>query len=103
MIQKKAQNFVSMSLFQLMQAKPQSVPFDSGGKREIKTITRVDANKEVSFLISIEKDKYLVAVGEEFVSFERSSRWNFLRYYLKLYFGGKSKASKDLKFKLELL
>lgn len=75
----------------------------NNGKREIKTITRVDANKEVSFLISIEKDKYLVAVGEEFVSFERSSKWNFLRYYTKLYFGGGSKSPKDLKFRLELL
>lgn len=75
----------------------------NGGKREIKTITRVDANKEISFLISIEKDKYLVAVGEEFVSFERSSKWNFLRYYLFPYFGGVSKSPKDLKFKLELL
>ena len=75
----------------------------NGGKREIKTITRVDANKEISFLISIERDKYLVAVGDSFVPFDRSSRWNFLRYYLKLYFGGKSKSPKDLKFKLELL
>lgn len=75
----------------------------NGGKREIKTITRVDANKEVSFLISIEKDKYLVAVGEEFVSFDRSSKWNFLRYYLFPYFGGTTKAPKTFKIKLDIV
>ena len=75
----------------------------NGGKREIKTITRVDANKEVSFLISIEKDKYLVAVGEEFVSFERSSKWNFLRYYLFPYFGGEVRAPKTFKIKLNIV
>lgn len=71
-------------------------------KREIKVITRVDVNKEINFSVSIEKDKYLVNIDGEFVSFDRSGRWNFLRYTLKPFFGGDSKAPKDLEFKILL-
>lgn len=73
-----------------------------GGKREIRTITRVDTNKKIPFTISIENNQYLIKVGNEFVTFERSSKWSFIRYFLFSYFGGTKKSPKDFKFKIDL-
>lgn len=67
------------------------------GKRSIKRITSVEANKEYSFTISIDKNCYLASFNGEYLLFERSSKWNFLRYYLFPYFGGKERAVKDFK------
>ena len=75
----------------------------NGGKRVIKQITRIDSNNKIDFIISIEKDKYLVRVGDEFVTFDRNSRWKLFRYFLFPFFGGVTKAPKDFKFKIDLL
>ena len=73
------------------------------GKREIRVINRISNNSEkIPFLISIEKDKYIVKVGDKVEMFNNTSKWKFIRYFLFPYFGGIKPAPKDLKFKLEL-
>jgi hypothetical protein len=73
------------------------------GKREIRVINRISNNSEkIPFLISIEKDKYIVKVGDKVEMFNNTSKWKFIRYYLFPYFGGVSRAPKDFKFKLEI-
>ena len=72
------------------------------GKRIIKRITSVEANKEYSFAIYIEKSKYITVFNGEYVDFERSSKWFLPRFVLKPYFGGYKKAVKDFKFNFKI-
>jgi hypothetical protein len=72
----------------------------SQGEIQISYLTTVRENKEYSFSISIEKNSYIIVFDSKKFEFERKSRWKFLRYYLFTYFGGKTKAPKDFKFKI---
>lgn len=72
------------------------------GKRSIKRITSVEANKEYSFTISIDKNCYLASFNGEYLLFERSSKWCLPRVILNPYFGGKISAPKDLKFNIKI-
>lgn len=73
------------------------------GKREIRVINRIQNNSEkVSFLISIEKDKYIIRIGDKTEMFNNTSKWKFIRYFLFPFFGGTESSPKDLKFKIDL-
>jgi hypothetical protein len=72
------------------------------GKREIKRIKLIETNKEYSFAVYIEKDKYFAVFDGEWVEFERNNRWWLPRLVLNPYFGGFTKAPKDLKFNIKI-
>lgn len=71
------------------------------GKIEINYLMTIRENKEYSFSIKIEKNSYIILFDGQKFDFERSSRWDCLRYYLFPYFGGKNKAPKDFKFEIK--
>jgi hypothetical protein len=72
----------------------------SQGEIKISYLTTVKENKEYNFTILIKKNSYIIIFDNKKFEFERKSRWKFLRYYLFVYFGGKTKAPKDFKFKI---
>jgi hypothetical protein len=74
----------------------------SNSKRTIEHITYVDPNEIIKFIVSIEKDKYVIMVGDVLYTHKRTSKWRFLRYYLFPFFGGNTKAPKDFKIIIKL-
>lgn len=70
----------------------------SNGKRNIKHLTYIESNTTYSFSIQIKGNEYIVNFGSSETIINRTSKWVFLRYVLKPYFGGSTKAPKDFKF-----
>lgn len=76
----------------------------SGGKRSIEHLAWTQPEREYSFIVSVEKDYYLISFGSESKIVPRSSKWRLWmpRFILKPYFGGTTKAQKDFNFVFKL-
>lgn len=84
------------------------------GKRQIMTISYVNGKRSVSYLCDFEIGKtysfyvgifdgfYYVVFDGNFKNINRRSTWNYPRLLLKPYFGGKQKAPKEFKIKIDL-
>jgi len=85
------------------------------GKRQIMTIAYVNGKRTISYLcdfdvgvdydfkINIYEICYIISFGKiGFKLIERHSTWKLPRLLLKPYFGGKEKAPKEFKIKIDL-
>lgn len=70
------------------------------GKRTIVKLSETTTEKTNTYLIDANRDSYVVIVNGQYWFFDRTSHYNFLRYKLKPYFGGTTKAPKNFKFEI---
>jgi len=64
-------------------------------------IGEVICNQEFKIEIEIQDYKYLVKFNDDIFYAPRTSKWNFIRYVLFPYFGGKEKSKSELLFNIK--
>ena len=74
----------------------------SRGKRTIKHLCYTEDNVDKTFEIIINKKSYVVRYDTDIAIIRRESKWNWFRYTLGVYFGGKEPAPKNIYIKLEI-
>jgi hypothetical protein len=71
------------------------------GKRTITKLMDAQENELYSYAIYLTRGLYWIELKDASFNFKRTSNYSFLRYILKPYFGGETKAPKNFKFELK--
>ncbi len=77
--------------------------FYISGQREIVEICDIEVGKINWFNIFIADDTYFIEVNDKTVENIRTSNYNFIRYTLFPYWGGKEKAPTDIEINLNIV
>lgn len=76
------------------------------GKLDMKYLVNIEPNETFNGSIIMFENVYLIDVTIKgkmtSQSFNRTSKWNFIRYILKPYFGGNNKAPHDMNIQVKL-
>lgn len=75
------------------------------GKRTIEHLCWAQPERKYNFIISVEKDYYLISFNNNSKIISRTSSWKLFmpRFILKPYFGGTTKAPKEFNFKFNIV
>ena len=73
----------------------------SGGNRTIKHLRYLPINKRITIELEVKEGEYIIKLNNDEYSFERTSKWWFLRYGLFPFFGRTTVAPKDFQFTIK--